>query len=366
MPVTAGFWHPLRRVIAIALTAGGVVSAASCASLSDTPPAAYCAIMSDSVGLYVGNPVTQMGYPIGRVKSITPGTMDVRVDFSVTGHRALSRDVKATIRSTSILADRSLELVGNYDSGPQLSAGECIPLNKTATPKSLSEVIGSATEFINSINPEGSRNVADVIHGLDQSAHNNGAGVNRLLTTTSAVLDSPDQAINDIGSIIRNLDQLTSLLKELRGPLKEILVDADKTTPDLTRLAVGTKETTRTAIPLISLASDLEVYLGEETQFALDGTAVALRKLSAHAPRIANLLNVGPPWINALANYFNGRAARHVIRYRPPLYRVHAPDGVGLCNVMNASMPGSCANVQGEPYAVDIALLQYVLSQVRR
>jgi phospholipid/cholesterol/gamma-HCH transport system substrate-binding protein len=33
---------------------------------------------------------------------------------------------------------------------------------------------------------------------------------------------------------------------------------------------------------------------------------------------------------------------------------------------MNASMPGSCANVQGEPYAVDIALLQYVLSQVRR
>jgi phospholipid/cholesterol/gamma-HCH transport system substrate-binding protein len=114
------------------------------------------------------------------------------------------------------------------------------------------------------------------------------------------------------------------------------------------------------------LASDLEVYLGEETQFALDGTAVALRKLSAHAPRIANLLNVGPPWINALANYFNGRAARHVIRYRPPLYRVHAPDGVGLCNVMNASMPGSCANVQGEPYAVDIALLQYVLSQVRR
>ena len=30
---------------------------------------------------------------------------------------------------------------------------------------------------------------------------------------------------------------------------------------------------------------------------------------------------------------------------------------------MNASMPGSCANVQGTPYAVDVALLQYVLTQ---
>jgi phospholipid/cholesterol/gamma-HCH transport system substrate-binding protein len=358
--------HRVRRAIAIALAAGGVLSAASCASLSDSQQATYCAIMSDSVGLYVGNPVTQMGYQIGRVKTITPGIKDVRVDFTVTAGRPLGRDVKAIIRSTSILADRSLELVGNYASGPQLSADDCIPLNRTATPKSLSDVIGSGTEFINSINPERSKNVADVLRGLDQSAHGNGAGVNRLLTTTSAVLDSPDQVISDIGSIIGNLDELTSLARELRGPLKEIALDADKTTLDVTDLAAGTNKLTGSTIVLIPLASDLEVYLGEETQFALDATALALRKLSAHAPRIANLLNVGPPWINTLANYFNGRAARHVIRYRPPLYRVHAPDGVGLCNMMNASMPGSCANVQGDPYAVDVALLQYVLSQVHR
>ena len=359
-------WHRVRRAVAIALTAGGVLSATSCASLSDRPQAVYCAIMADSVGLYVGNPVTQMGYQIGRVKTITPGIKDVRVDFTMTARRPLGRDVKAIIRSTSILADRSLEIVGNYVSGPQLSAAECIPLNRTATPKSLSEVIGSSTEFINSINPERSRNVADALRGLDQSAHGTGPGANRLLTTASAVLDSPDQAISDIGSIIRNLDQLTSLVRELRSPLKEIILDVDKTMPDITETVAGTNKLLAPTDALIALASDLEVYLGEETQFTLDQTALALRKLSAHAPRIANLLNVGPPWINTLANYFNGRAARNVIRYRPPLYRVHAPDGVALCNVMNASMPGSCANVQGEPYAVDVALLQYVLSQVRR
>jgi phospholipid/cholesterol/gamma-HCH transport system substrate-binding protein len=360
-------WRRLRRVTLVTVAAGGVAaSVGSWVPLSQSPQAAYCATMSDSVGLYPGNPVTQMGYQIGRVKSVTPGINDVRVDFTVTGGRPLDRNVRAIIRATSILADRSLELVGNYHSGPQLPGGECIPRTRTATPKSLSEVIGSATTFIKTINREGSTNIGDVVRGVDQAAHDNGAGVNKLLTTSSSVLDSPDQAISDIVGIITNLDQLTALLKELRGPVKQTLLDAHNTTDDLLGVVVSTARLVRPLPELIAAASDLEIYLGDETQFALDGTAVALRKLSAHAPRIANLLNVGPPAINALANYFNSRAANHVIRYRPPLYRIHAPDGVGLCNIMNASMPGSCANVQGQPYAVDVALLQYVLSQARR
>jgi len=117
--------------------------------------------------------------------------------------------------------------------------------------------------------------------------------------------------------------------------------------------------------PLIRLLADLETELGEETQFTLDSTAVAMRKVSAHAPRLSNLLNVVPPWINSLANIVNNHQW-NTIRYRPPLYRIRTPDGVATCNIMNASLPGSCANVQGQPYAVDVALLQYVLTQAAR
>jgi virulence factor Mce-like protein len=357
------------RAVAIGLTASAVATlGASCAPLRGGPYAEYCAIMPDSVGLYAGNPVTQMGYQIGKVKTITPGTSDVRIDFTVTVQRSLPRDVKAIIRSPSILADRSLELVGNpvSGSGPELAAGGCIPLSQSSTPKSLSEVIGQATKFINSINPAGSANIADVVRGLDQSAHNNGAGVNHLLTTASALLDSPDQGISDIGSIITNLSQLTSVLKEIRGPMKEILVDAQKSTPDLRIGTEGAARIVRAVLPVIGVVADLEITLGPEIQFLLDAVGVAVRKMSAHAPRLANLFNPVPWWINTLANYFNPRAALHTIRYLPPLYRIRTPDGVGLCNIMNASMPGSCANVQGQPYAVDVALLQYVLAQANR
>ena len=117
------------------------------------------------------------------------------------------------IRSTSILADRSLELVGNYSSGPRLAAGQCIPRSHTSTPLSISQVIGSATNFVNGINPDGSTNIKDALRGIDEAVKGNGAGLNRLLTTSSSLLDNPDQAIADIGSIVRNVAQLTAMLK---------------------------------------------------------------------------------------------------------------------------------------------------------
>lgn len=351
-----------RRATVIVTAAAVAVLGGSCAPRPQAPLADYCAIMPDSVGLYAGNPVTQMGYQIGKVTTITPSALDVRIDFRVTQPRRLPHDVKAIIRSPSILADRSLELVGNYESGPGLPAGGCIPLTRSSTPKSLSEVIGSSTSFLNSVNPNGSTNIGDVIRGLDQAAHDQGAGANQLLTTTSAVLDSPDQSINDIGSIITNLQKLTSVLVELRGPLKEVLNDAVETLPSIDAASEGGRRIVEGVIWVTPLVEDLEVNLGQEIQYTLDATGFAARKLSAHAPRLANLLNPLPWWINTVANHYNNRAF-YPIRYRPPLYRIRTPDGVALCNIMNARMAGSCANVQGQPYAVDVALLQYVLNQ---
>lgn len=356
----------LLRVAAIALTAAAVVTlSTSCGGPQKSQPnAEYCAELPDSIGLYVGNPVTQMGYQIGKVTSITPGTTDVRVDFSVTEQRLLPVDVKAIVRSTSILADRSLELVGNSASGPRLHAGECIPLNRSWTPKSLSEVIGSATNFVNAINPAESTNVGDVVRQVDQALHGNGAGVNKLLTTSSAVVDSPDQTISDIGSVITNLAELTSAVTEIRGPLKEALLNAEQNMSDVAATLDGGNHMVGGFIGAVKAVVDIEENLGSEFQFTLDSTSVALRKLSAHAPWIANLLNPVPWWVNTLANHFNNREFN--ISYRPPLYRIRTPDGLALCGIMNASTPGSCADVAGQPYAVDVALLQYVLTQASR
>lgn len=326
--------------------------------------AEYCAIMPDSVGLYVGNPVTQMGYEIGKVTAITPAAQDVRVEFVAKKERRLPQDARAVIRSTSLLADRSLELVGNYKGGPELAARGCIPLVHSSTPKSLSEVLGSATTFINSINPSGSNNIGDVVGGIDKAVHNLGPGTNNLLTGASAILDSPDRSIGDIGAIIKNLALLTSTAMKVRGDLKVTLMEGQTAFPYAEHGVEGGAGVTHGIIPLLFVVADIEKELGNQIQQTLDIVGVLLRKLAPRAPYYASLLNAAPRWITGLANIANNH--QFSLRYRPPLYRVRTPDGVAACNMMNASVPGSCANVQGTPYAVDVALLQYVLMQAHR
>jgi ABC-type transporter Mla subunit MlaD len=47
--------------------------------------------MADAIGLYPGNPVTQMGYQIGKVTNVTPEAQDVRVEFALNEERTLPK-----------------------------------------------------------------------------------------------------------------------------------------------------------------------------------------------------------------------------------------------------------------------------------
>lgn len=342
-----------------------LVSAASCQSRAESQSAEYCAIMPDGIGLYAGNPVTQMGYKIGTVGTTTPRDASVEVRFSITERRQIPSDVRALTRSTSILADRSLELVGNYESGPQLQPGRCIPLARSFTPLSLSQVIGSATNFVNGINPQGSTNIDDALRGVDQAISGNGAGLNKLLTMSSSLLDNPDRAVSDIGSIVRNMTQLSTMLRQNRTPAKQILLDMPTTTPHLVNALRGTMGLTDVAGELIRLVDDIERTLGDDVQTALDTVGDGLRHLSPHYKGVANILNPVPRFINTLSYYANNHQF-DLISWSPPLFRIRTPDGLALCGAMNASMPGSCADVNGQPHAVDVALLQYVLTEAQR
>jgi phospholipid/cholesterol/gamma-HCH transport system substrate-binding protein len=361
----SGFFRSLARAVAPVLSlAVAACAAASGATAPTTESNRFCAILSDSIGLYVGNPVTQMGYKIGTVDSVTAENADVKVGFTLNEGRPIPAEVKAVIRSTSLLADRSLELVGNYNSGPKLTPSDCISLNRSATPKSLSEVIGSATNFVNAINPDGSSNIADALRGIDEAAKGNGPEAAKLLTTSSALLDNPDQAITDMASITRNLVTLTGMLKANRDPLKQILQVAPLTTPDLVDAAAGAVNVADPLPELVLAASDIETHLGDEIGLTMDSMEDQIRHMTPHANWIASLLNHGPRVINWLSRHVNNHQFN--VRYRPPMFRIRTPDGLALCGIMNASMPGSCADVGGMPYAVDVALLQYVLTQAHQ
>jgi len=333
--------------------------------------------MSDSVGLYVGNPVTQMGYPIGEVRRIEPRDTDVTVVFSLDTGRPIPEGVRAVTRSPSILADRSLELVGNYTGGPRLRPAECIPLRQTSTPLSIAKVIGSATDFVNAINPDGSTNIADALRGIDEAMAGQGDRANQLLTRSSRLLDNPDQAIAQMGEITRNVAELTSMLRANRAPLKQIVSDLPPIAPNMLKALDGAGQFAGGAADLLPIVGDIELEMGPELQNALDETGELMRIFSPHYKGLADMLNFVPRMISGIngepAGATAGGIAKHLnnhlfplLTWRPPLFRIPTPNGLLACGAMNASAPGSCADVGGRPYAVDVALLQYVLTEAQR
>src|SRR6266545_1465668 len=80
------------------------LSATSCGHRAEVKAAEYCAVISDSVGLYTDNPVTQMGYRIGKITSIDPRQSSVEIHLRIQEKRTLPADVRAVVRSPSILA----------------------------------------------------------------------------------------------------------------------------------------------------------------------------------------------------------------------------------------------------------------------
>lgn len=358
----------IRAGAGLLICTAALLASTSCSGGGNSTASGYCAILPDVVGLYVDNPVTQMGYQIGKIQKITPGTGSVQVDFSVADTRPLPNDVHAVIRSTSVLADRSLELVGNYASGPKLQPGQCVPLDRSATPKSLSQVVESANNFVQGISPEDSTNIGDALRQIDQATHDTGPEVSQILTTSARLLENPDQSISDLESIVSNVAQLSTTLVQIRDPLKLALNDAVVTSPYVRDITEGGENFLGPLKYLLPAIVDVATHTYDETQLTLDVVSDVLRINTPHMPgwvsALGGVLQSLPWWINDAANHFNSRGFS--MSYRPPLYRIRTPDGAVMCNVMNVDMPGSCANVSGQPYAVDINLLQYVFMDANR
>jgi hypothetical protein len=122
--------------------------------------------------------------------------------------------------------------------------------------------------------------------------------------------------------------------------------------------------------PLVVMLGDLSIHTYDETKLTLDVLSDVMRINTPHMQgwlsAFGGILKSTPWWINTIANHFNDRSSLFPLFYRPPMYRIRTPDGMGTCLVMNAANPGSCANVAGQPYYVDINLLQYVFTQAAR
>ncbi|MCF8602079.1 MlaD family protein [Gordonia sp. HY442] len=200
----------VTMAVAVGVAVTGVgFSSAEAATEGAAGGDGFCADFTDAIGLYEGNPVTQMGLKVGTVTDIAAHGPKVKVTFKLDSGRAYPADVKAVTRSKSLLADRGLELVGNHKSGPTLEPGHCISMDNSYTPKSISEVAGSASDFLKGLSADGGVDLQRALDGSDRALEGTGAMANSMFTNAALAARDPDGFTADIGSSIADMAPLT-------------------------------------------------------------------------------------------------------------------------------------------------------------
>ncbi|ORL16016.1 MlaD family protein [Prescottella equi] len=330
-----------RRVVATAMTVsmlcatgGGAVAHAD-APNRPGKGTTYCAEMPDSVGLYVGNPVTQMGFEVGTVDSIVERGDRVEVTFATSVDRAFPADVQAVTRSKSILADRSLELVGNLTSGPALEPGTCIPLQHSHTPRTISEIVGSAADFLGELSPEGSKaTVAGAVAGLAEALRGEGDNARELVENAAAAMEDPDRTVADLGTAVSAMAPLTEQTLADWGAITSLATQL----PDIATAGIdlfpGTIDVCVGIGWLVATLYDVQTRYGGEIWPFVHGPVTQAVALAAGRAGDLSGLVAAVPSLAAVLRQQSSDPGGLVVRFTPPSVTLGDGTAIDLANLL--------------------------------
>lgn len=232
-------------------------------------------------GLYKGDDVRVLGVKVGTVTSVDAHDGGVDVRFQVEGDQKVPADVRAAIVAPSLVSGRFVQLAPAWTSGPTLSAGDTIPVDRTAVPISFDEVKKELIDLTTALGPEsgkqgslneaittieanladgnsgelrasvaalhdaaaalssGRTNLFDTVHNLNQFTRN--------LAVHDAAVGGFTTQLDNVATVLRdNRTQVTGAVRDLRVALRASAGVLGKNQAQLTRALNGTTELTGT------------------------------------------------------------------------------------------------------------------------
>src|SRR5271170_2732704 len=184
------------------------------------PEQAYNAEFTNISGLKAGNFVRIAGVEVGQVKHISIRRDNiVVVRFSIDDAVVLTGGSKALIRYDNVIGDRYMELQDGPGATARLTAGQTIPVDRTAPALDLDALIGGFRPLFRALDP---LQVNALTGQLIAAFQGQGAAVSSFLAQTAAVTDT----LADGDAAARTV---ADLLKQARPPFANTVAQSDRT-----------------------------------------------------------------------------------------------------------------------------------------
>ncbi|HSI26771.1 MAG TPA: MCE family protein [Aeromicrobium sp.] len=265
----------------------------------------FTVYFADATKLHVGDKVTVLDVPVGKVLTVTPERDRVRVRIEVTEQQKIPSDANATIVAPTMVSVRHLELSPAYDGGPSLADGASIPMSRTAGPVEWDEVQRQFTRFAEALGPDGANRKGALSELLTSAAANldgQGRNLGDTLVAISDALRALSDHRGDLFATVRNLDVFVKALASSDETIRlftERLTDVSGQLSDDSDVLVAALDRLGGAL------TELNRFL--RTNSAATGRTVTslqqfTHNLADHRQKVADILQAAP---TALSNYYN-------------------------------------------------------------
>ncbi len=272
----------------------------------------YYAEFSEAGGLQPDDEVRIAGVRVGQVKSIELADGVVRVAFQVKTDSGFGPDSRADIKVKTLLGSMYVS-VDPAGSG-QLEEGATIPVERTSSPFDVVEAFEGLADTAGEIDTDqlarSLTTLADLTRNTPEEFRAALDGVSRLSTNIAAKNE-------EIGSLLTNLERVSTVLDDRDDDLVDLMQDADVLFQALVarrdqihRLLVSTSELSRELTRLVrDTRSDLRPALEElEEVLAVlnkneDNIDDSIRLMAPFYRVFANTLGNGP-WFDTYIQNF--------------------------------------------------------------
>jgi phospholipid/cholesterol/gamma-HCH transport system substrate-binding protein len=295
-----------RGGIAIALAgvliAGVVQLVASTVDAGRIHVAAY---FSNSNGIFVGDVVSILGVPVGKIESIEPQPEFVKIGFWYESRYTVPASARAVILSPSLVTARVIQLTPAYSSGPVMKDGSTIPQERTAVPlewDDLRQQLEKLVAMMKPTEPGGTSPLGAAVTTAADNLRGQGATIRdsiiKLATAVTAISDHSDDlfgSVKNVAVLVSALETSGELMRQLNANLASV-TDVLSNEPN---------EIGRAVVALRGVASEVQSFVADNRDTlgtTSDKLAAVSTAVNASLDDIKQTLHIAP---NELQNFMN-------------------------------------------------------------
>ncbi|MCV7400150.1 MCE family protein [Mycobacterium fragae] len=260
----------------------------------------YTAFFTDAGGISPGNDVYVSGIKVGQVKSVALAGDAAKVSFTVDRHVAVGNQSLASIRTDTILGERSIA-VTPAGSGTATT----IPLNRTTTPYALNSALEDLgrnaghldkpefekslqvlTDALHDATPQ-LRGALDGVTSLSRTLNRRDEALESLLAHAKSVTAVLAERADQVNKLILDGNQLFAALDARRAALGELIAGIDDVSQQLSGFVADNRKEFGPALSKLNLVLD---NLNERRDYISE----ALKRLPPYATTLGEVVGSGP------------------------------------------------------------------------